>query len=112
MTVGGAAVAVALRWRRGKVKKGLGSVCHSIFTFSAMVGITWINKISRTDTVAVKFVAGIHKGKEGTIVQTGFSEQKVMFYKILLEGDRRVLMQVNQQDVQILYDKDSQVCVA
>ena len=77
-----------------------------------MVGITWINKMSRTDTVAVKFVAGIHKGKEGTIVQTGFSEQSVMFYKILLGGDRRVLMQVRHQDVKILYEKDWQVCVA
>lgn len=77
-----------------------------------MVGITWINKMNRTDTVAVKFVAGIHKGKEGTIVQTGLSEQSVMFYKILLGGDRRVLMQVKHQDVKILYDKDWQVCVA
>jgi len=77
-----------------------------------MVGITWINKMSRTDRVAVKFVAGIHKGKEGTIVQTGISEQSVMFYKIWLSGDRRVLMQVKQSDVEILYEKDWQVCVA
>ncbi len=77
-----------------------------------MVGITWINKMRRTDTVAVKFVAGIHKGKEGTIVQTGLSEQSVMFYKIWLGGDRRVLMQVKQSDVEILYEKDWQVCVA